>query len=146
MLDVGGNVDHGTGKYLHGRFPFLLIPSSAGNAHEHLASTFRCLVYVPIVAASRLESDVEERYLLCGYGRKVTVASEVFGVCGVRLADGKYHRAGKCGFGVLAFDVVVPHLFGEVERSPRFRPTGIESYVGYDFGYLGAGYAVLLRR
>ena len=145
VLHVGRNVDYGTGKYLHCRFAFFLIPSATCNAYKHLASAFFSLVDVPIVAATRLKSDVEEGYLLRGYGSEVTLAGKILGVCGVRLADRKYHRTSKNGLGILTLDVVVPHLFGEVESCPCLGPTGIESYVGYDLGYLGACYAVLFR-
>ena len=145
MLYVGGDVDNGAGKYLHGGFTFLLIPASSGYTYKHLAATFFSFVYMPIVAATRLESDIKEGYLIGGYWSEIAVAGEIFGVCCVRFADREYHRAGKGGFCIFAIDVVVPHLFGEVEGSPRFGPTGIESYVGNDFSNLCAGNTVLFR-
>ncbi len=145
VFHSGGDVDDGAGKYFHRRFTFFLIPSATCNAHEHLSAAILSFVDVPVVAATRLKSDVKERYLFGGYGCKVAVAGEILGICRVGFAYGEYHRAGEGGFCIFVFDVVVPHFFGEVERSPCLGPSGIEGYVGYDFGNFSAGYAVLLR-
>ena len=48
------------------------------------------------------------------------------------------------GLGVFAGRVFRPYAFGQIERRPRFGPTGIETDVGDDFGNLGAGNTVFL--
>ena len=78
-------------KHLYGRLALFLIPAFSCYADQHLPAAFSRMMNVPVVAASRLESDIAERYLLLGYRSQIAVADEVLGVCGVRLADGEYH-------------------------------------------------------
>ena len=47
--------------------------------------------------------------------------------------------------GVLSGSIFRPHVFGEAECRPRFRPSRIEPYVRDDLGDLRAGNTVILR-
>lgn len=40
VLHVGGNVDNSAGQNLNSGFTLFLIPSAAGNTHEHLSTSF----------------------------------------------------------------------------------------------------------
>ena len=96
VLHIRRDVDDIARKHLHGRLAFFLIPAPAGYADQHLPAAFRGVVNVPVVAASRLEGDIVERYLFLGYRSQIAVADEILRVCGVRFADGEYHFLLEC--------------------------------------------------
>ena len=64
MLHVGRNMDDCAWENLLRRLAFFLIPTASGNTHKHLPSAICGVMYVPIVAAARLEGDIGERYLV----------------------------------------------------------------------------------
>ena len=76
----------------------------------------------------------------------VTVAGEILRVCSVRFADRKNHSALESGFSIFTNGIFRPYVFCQIERRPCFRPTGIKTDVGNDFGNLSTGNAVLLCR
>ena len=142
VLHVGGNVDNSAGQNLHSGFPLFLIPSSAGNTHEHLSTSFRGLVDMPVVAASRLKSHIGKGYLPGRYGRQIAVAGKILGVSRIGLAYRENHASGELGLGIVALDVVGPYVFGQTESRPGLGPSGVESHVGNYLSCLCAGYAV----
>lgn len=101
---------------------------------------------MPVVAATRLESDIGDIYLLARNRREVTVTGEILRIGRIRLANGEDHLALESGFSIFSGRIFGPHAFCEVECSPRLRPTGIESDMGNDLGNLRTGDAVLLGR
>ena len=101
---------------------------------------------VPVIAATRFERNIGYIHLLARNGSKVTVAGEILRVCSVRFADRKNHFALKSGFGIFTNGIFRPYVFCQIERRPCFRPTGIKTDVGNDFGNLSTGNAVLLCR
>lgn len=135
VFHVGRNVDNSTWHYLLCRLAFFLIPPTTTHTYQHLAAACCGMVYMPVVAASRLKGYIGKRYLTRGDAGKITITFEVSSVGCVRLADGKYHLTLESGLGVIAGYVFVPHLFGKIEGSPSLGPTGIESdmcdYLGY---------------
>ena len=65
MLDSRRNVHHITGgERLYGLTP-LLIATASGNADENLSAATRCLVDVPVVAATRLKGHIVDFDLFC---------------------------------------------------------------------------------
>ena len=58
MLHVGGDVDNiARAETARGFAPFL-IPAFTGHAYEQLSASRSGIVYVPVVAAARLEGDI----------------------------------------------------------------------------------------
>ena len=101
---------------------------------------------MPVVAATRFKSYVEERYLTVRYLCQITVALEVFGISSVELADWEDHLALECSLGVFSFHIFAPYLLCQIEGSPGLWPTGIEGDVGDDLCRFRAGNAVVLCR
>ena len=126
MLHVGRNMDDCAWENLLCRLAFFLIPAASGYTYQHLPAAFCGVVRVPVVAATRLKGNIEERYLTVRYFRKITVALEVFGVSGVRFANREDHLALECSLGVFAFHVLVPYLLCQIEGSPGLWPTCVE--------------------
>ena len=56
------------------------------------------------------------------------------------------HFALESGFSIFTNGIFRPYVFCQIERRPCFRPTGIKTDVGNDFGNLSTGNAVLLCR
>ena len=79
MLHVGRNMDDCAWEDFLCRLSFLLIPSTSGYTYQHLPSTLCSVVRVPVVTATRLKGNIEERYLTVRYLCQITVAFEVFG-------------------------------------------------------------------
>ena len=101
---------------------------------------------MPVVTATWLEGNIEERYLTIRYFRKITVALEVFGVSGVGFANREDHLALESSLGIFTFHVLIPYLLCQIECCPGFRPTGVEGDVGDDFCRFCAGNSVVLCR
>ena len=99
---------------------------------------------VPVVAATRFEGYVGERYLVLADTSQVAIALEIFGVGSVRLADRENHLALEGCLGIVALHVVCPNFLCQAKGCPRLWPSGIEGDVGDDLGCLGTGDAVLL--
>ena len=144
VFGVGRDVDDCSGQYLLCRFPFFLIPAATCDTYQHLSAAFCGLVDVPVVAASGLECDIEEWYLLGRYGCKPATSAEIFRIARVGLADRKYHLALEAGHCVVTLDFVGPYVLGKPECAPCLWLSGIEGDVGYYLGSLGACDAVLL--
>ena len=117
MLYVGRNMDDCAGEDFLRRLSFLLIPATSGYTYQHLAAALCGVVRVPVVTATRLKGNIEERYLTNRYFRKVTIALEIFGVSGVGFANREDHLALENGLGVLAFHVLIPYLLCQIECS-----------------------------
>ncbi len=138
---------HGVARaHLHGRLALLLIPARAGDADQQLAAALGGMVYVPVVAAVRLESHVYEVYAIGGDRVEIAVAGEVSGIRRIWLADREYQFALKEGSGVGDRGVVAPHLQRLIEGSPSLGPAGVESHLGEYLGDFGAGHAVFAGR
>ena len=146
MLHVGWNVDDCARENLLHRLAFFLVPATSGYAYQHLSATLCGVVRVPVVAAARLKGYVEERCLTVGYLRQITVALEILGVSGVRLADREDHLALECSLCVFAFHVFAPHLLSQIECCPGFWPTGVEGDVGDDLCRFRASNSIILCR
>ena len=71
---AGWNVYHCARQNFHCFFSFLLIPSFSGHADENLSSAIVGVVDMPVIPASRFESDVGKRNLCAGYACKIAVA------------------------------------------------------------------------
>lgn len=119
------NVDNRAGTYFDSLLAFLLIPAASGNADEHLATAGGGTVYVPVVAATRLECNVREWNLRVGYAGKIAVSMEIIGVCCVRISDGENHLMLEALFFRLQICCVGPDFFGYPERSSCVRPSGM---------------------
>ena len=62
-------MDDRAGKNLYRRFALLLIPALAGGADQDLSAAALCMVYMPVVPAARLKSNVCQKYrALAGLG------------------------------------------------------------------------------
>ncbi len=127
-----------------------------GHRHEYLSAALVGMVYVPVIAAARGECHVKD---LCRsiYRQRTdkTLAREVSGESGVRLADRKHYLpfelrtavvAAGIGLRLLLSFLLVPYPGGQTECRPRLGPAGIERYVRYDIGYLAARDSVVARR
>ena len=98
------------------------------------------MVYVPVVAATRLECYVEGRYLLSCQRCKIALTDEVLSVCVVLLSKREY--IGKSvGSRTIAAFVYLPD-YGEC--APCLRPAAVECKLRYNFNYLLLCDAVLL--
>ena len=146
MLHVGRNMDDCAWEDFLCRLSFLLIPATSGYTYQHLPATLCSVVRVPVVTATRLKGNIEERYLTVGYFRQITVAFEVLGISGVGFANREYHLALECSLGVFSFHIFVPYLLCQIESSPCLWPTGVEGDVGDDLCRFRAGNAVVLCR
>ncbi len=144
VLDVGGDMDYRAWQDLNRRFPFLLIPSATGNTDEHLTAAACSTMYMPVVATTRLKSDIREGYLRVGDTGKVTVALKISGVCRVRLANREYHFLLKTFFLIYRICRICPDLFGHTETGPCVGPSGIKSRLCQQCSDLLAGNPVLL--
>ena len=142
MFYVRRNVDDRTGQNLLRGLALLLIPTTTGNAYEHLSAAFRGFMDMPVVAATRLESNVRERNLRVGDTGEIAFALKVFGVCGVRLTNRKYHFLLKAFFFSCRICRVSPDLLRYAESRPRIGPAGIKGSLCQQCGNLPAGDAV----
>ena len=68
----------------------------SGHADEHLSSAIVGVVDMPVIPASRFESDVGKRNLCAGYACKIAVACKISRIRGIRFSYGKYHLALEC--------------------------------------------------
>ena len=145
MLYISRDMDDRSGQNLHSGLALLLIPTSAGDSYQHLSTAFRRLMYVPVVAAAGLERHIGKRYLIFGNRRQIAVAGKILGISGIGFAYGENHLTLESRLGIAARKVFIPYVLRKPESGPRLGPTGIESYVGNDFGDFSTGNAVLLR-
>ena len=113
-------MDDCAGKDFLRRFAFFLIPATSGYTYQHLSATTYGVVRVPVVAATWLKGNIEERYLTVGYLCQITVAFEVFGVSGVGFANREYHLALESSLGIFSFHIFVPYLLCQIEGSQAF--------------------------
>ena len=75
VLHARGDDHHAAGRELLRGLALLLVPTFAGGADEDLPAALVGAVYVPCVAASRLERDVEQGKLaVFGVGQGVEEA------------------------------------------------------------------------
>ena len=152
MLYVGWNMDDGAWENLLCRLAFFLIPAASGYTYQHLPAALCGVVYVPVVTATWLEGNIEERYLTIRYFRKITIAFEVFGISGVGFANREEYLALECSLGIFAFyfifafHVLAPYLLCQIKGSPGLWPAGVESDVGDDFCRFRTGNAIILCR
>ena len=146
MLHVGRNMDDCAWENLLCRLAFFLIPAASSYAYQHLPAALCGVVYVPVVTATWLEGNIEERYLTIRYFRKITVAFEVFGISSVGFANREEHLALECSLGIFAFHVLIPYLLCQIECSPGLWSTGVEGDVGDDFCRFRTGNAIVLCR
>ena len=100
---------------------------------------------MPIVVATRFESDVGNRNVLIGNACQVTVASKILGVGSIGFADGENHFLLETSLGIIGRCIFRPYVFGLAECRPGLGPACIERYMGDDFGDFCAGDTVLLR-
>ena len=100
---------------------------------------------MPIVVATRFESDVGNRNVLIGNACQVTVASKILGVGCIGFADGENHLLLETSLGIIGRYLFSPYLFGLAGCRPGLGPACIERYMGDDFGDFCAGDTVLLR-
>ena len=100
---------------------------------------------MPIVVATRFESDVGNRNVLIGNAYQVTVASKILGVGSIGFADGENHLLLETSLGIIGRYLFSPYLFGLAGCRPGLGPACIERYMGDDFGCFCAGDTVLLR-
>ncbi len=84
VFDPFGNLDDRPRNELYGSFAPFLIPAATGYADKHL---HLFVVYVPVVAASRLEAHVCDPAVHLG---QITVAREVLGISGIGLSFGPH--------------------------------------------------------
>lgn len=146
MLHVGRNMDDCAGEDFLRRLSFLLIPATSGYTYQHLPAALCGVVRVPVVTATRLKGNIEERYLAVRYLCQITVAFEVFGVSGVRFANREEHLALESSLSVFAFHVLIPYLLCQIEGSLGFRPAGVEGDVGDNLCRFRARNAIVLCR
>ena len=146
MLHVGRNMDDCAWEDFLRRLAFFLIPATSGYTYQPLSAATCSMVRVPVVAATRLEGNVEERYLAVGYLCQITVAFEVFGISGVGFANREYHLALERSLGAFAFHIFVPHLLCQIECCPGFWSACVAGAVGDDLCRFRAGDAVVLCR
>lgn len=87
VLGVGGNAHGFACLEFPGLLAFDLVVASAAHGDEHLGST---VVDVPVVAASRLESDVVDGdFGSVKHRCKITLTYEILGEAVVRLSHRK---------------------------------------------------------
>ena len=67
---------------------------------------------MPIVVATRFESDVGNGNLLIGNTCQVTVASKILGVGSIGFADGENHLLLETSLGIIGRYLFSPYLFG----------------------------------
>ena len=101
---------------------------------------------MPVSAATRFERYVGNRNLLRGNHREITVADEIAGISRIRFANRENHLPLKGRLGIRPLPVLGPNVLGQTEGRPGFRPTGIKTEMGNDFGYVGTGNAVVFGR
>ncbi len=125
VLDVCGNGDDIAGHEALGRLALLLIPALAVDADEDLPAAALGMVYVPVIAAARLEGDVCEEQCRAGSRQRLEIASagKVFGIRVVRLAEAEKAAVGSGSL------VVCIYLLCHAECGPGIRPSGIEGDV-----------------
>ena len=98
---------------------------------------------VPVVAAARLEGDVEYRHLRQRQRRKIALSDKILSVCVVRFTDGKEDLVlilVLCGQRRRFF---VPDLLSHAKRRPALRPADIHGRVRDDRSDFIFGHAVL---
>ena len=124
VLHICGNVDDRAGnKFFRRLAPFLIIPSSA-DAYQHLSAGIVGMVDMPVIAARRLECDIEHRNLLVRQGRKIALTDEELTV-GIRLAYGEEY-----GILILVLfgkfrSLLVPYFLCKSENRPAFRSAAV---------------------
>ena len=121
MLHVGRNMDDCAWEDFLRRLAFFLIPATSGYAYQHLSATLCGVVRVPVVTATRLKGNIEERYLTVGYLCQITITLEVFGVSGVGFANREYHLTLECSLGIFSFHVLVPYLLCQIEGNQKLQ-------------------------
>ena len=127
--------------------PFLIITATS-HAYERLPAAFRGVVYMPVVAATRLKSDIYDRHASCHHGRNIALSDEILGIGIIRLANRKndglciFFERTDCG----TIGIFSPNLFCHTKSCPCLGPARIKSGVGKDFGHFGFGYSVFLCR
>ena len=101
---------------------------------------------MPVIPTARFESDIGNIHLLARNRSQIAIACEILRIGRIGLADGKDHLALESGLGIFAGRVLGPHALGQIECRPCLRPTGVETDMGDNLGYLGAGDTVLFCR
>ena len=131
VLDICGDIHNIAGiEFPCFLAPFLIISLSA-NAYQHLTAAFFSVVDVPVVAASELECDVVDRYLLSRNRCQIALSDEELTV-GTWLTYGEKQLLSELIFFSECRSIVRIDFFGNVENCPGVRPACIESSVGYD--------------
>jgi len=95
--------------------------------------------HMPVIPTARFESDIGNIHLLARNRSQIAIACEILRIGRIGLADGKDHLALESGLGIFAGRVLGPHALGQIECRPCLRPTGVETDMGDNLGYLGAG-------
>ena len=86
MFHLGRHRNYGSRSHWHSLLAPFLIPSATAHAYQHLCLS---VVYVPVVAAARLECHVCHASV---HRCQIAVACEVLGVCGVWFTLGPYRE------------------------------------------------------
>ena len=144
VLDLCGNVDHGAGRHLDGFHAPLLIVASSADADQHLAARFFGVMDVPVVAAARLKSHVEDRNLLCGNRSQITFSGEELSVR-IGLADREKYSILVLLFICQCRCFLIPDFLGQSEYRPAFGPADIHGRMCDDGRDLFLRNAVRLR-
>ena len=141
VLHAFRDVDHSAGDHLYGLpAPFLII-APAADADQHLAAAALRVVDMPVVAASGLKGHVEDRNLLGGERRQITLSHEELTV-GVGIPDREEDGvlvSVPVGQGRL---LLIPDLLGQTKYRPALGPAHIHGRVGDDRGDLLLRHAV----
>ena len=76
VLDLCRDVDHSARCHLDCFLAPLLVVASAADADKHLSAILLRMMYMPVVAAGRLECNIVYRHLLCGNRSEVALSDE----------------------------------------------------------------------
>ena len=141
MFHICRYVNDCTWKYLLSRFAFFLIPSSAADSDQHLTTSARSMVYMPVVTAARFECDIKELYLVSGYRSKIALSCKIFCICSVGFSDWKeygtaiFFQPWRVTAGYNFFNsIILPYSFCKIKCRPGFRPSGVKSQMGQNLG------------
>ena len=144
VFHVSRNMNNRARQNLHRRFAFFLIPAATSYTDKHLPATFRRTVDMPVIAATRLKSNVRDVHLLARNRSKIAVTNKILRIGCIRFPDGENHLTLESCFGIFTSSIFRPYSFCQIERCPRLRPTCIETYVSDNLCDLRTGDAVLL--
>ena len=85
--------DHSAGLETYCIFAFFLIPAAACSADKYLSAACRGMMYMPVVAASRLKCDIGKAYSRFAWscqGIEIGIAGKIPGKSGVFGSGTKY--------------------------------------------------------